>query len=276
MQAGHELRKAKELEQGIVQREAKLKEREAELSSIEDMKRRNPLSYLEKIYGPEWYDLISKAKLDGVPPPQLIAAEVQEQVSAVRKETAAELEKLRKESAEQLRTISDAEAKREEARVYSDADSYLLANDSKYPHIFAEADAQGVKATLRYFIRAHFDSTTRQDEITGEYLPGELLSPQQAADSLEKLFAGSHEKRLKRLQPQKATTPAPQSSDSQFKVVPQDSRSSTAQQRRSLSTDMTGSGISSGETEQNLSESERRKRYNARWDALLAQRAMNS
>lgn len=261
--AAHEaMRRAQDLKRDreeLLKRSKEVEDREAkakEHGTWEESFAKDPARYLEKRLGPDWYDKLSAVKVGGTVTPGMVQLDVEERVSAVAKETKAEIEALRAE----LKARDERDAQRQqaqtEAQVRQGAESYLAQFVDKYPLIHS------FEAQDRIFpvIRAHFDETTRKDDITGEVVPGEVWSAEQAATwmeaELEKKFSKAIEKKRPAPTPSQTVTPA----------APAAHRLQTPH-RRTLSTDLSGS---SSTWVPPKDDKERDARATAAWNAARA------
>lgn len=249
MKLAHEAKRQREetakREETLLAREAKLKEWESEYAD----RRRNPAKYLTADYGPDWYDKLSSVKLSGSPTPDLIASEVDGQVGLLKKELADVRAEFKKTLAD--RDAADAQRSREaDAR---EAISYVKGNAEKYPLIHDFDVAENINAV----IEAHFNSTCSRDDVTGETVPGEMWTAEQAATAMEKHLAEKYDRATLRKKPPPPTV-----------VVASPLRVSTPQ-RRTLSTDMSAASPSWTPPKDDR---ERQARAEAAWNAARAAR----
>lgn len=222
-----------------------------EWERVQADRRRNPLKYLSREFGDDWYDKLTQIKLSGSPTADLVLSEVEENTSKLRDEFKSEAQKLR----EELAARDAAEAARAKAEYEAQAVAHVKQSADKYPllNLFEQWDA--VPAA----IERHFIDTCKQD-AEGNLLPGEMWTPEQAALALEKQMADVERKLLER---QKKTQPAaPQ-------AQPAD-RLTSAPPRRTLSTEMTAS--TGGEWTPPKDDRERYARAMAAMDNALANR----
>lgn len=197
-------RVAKEAQQLSAER-AKFKSEAAEFEQwkqVQADKRRNPDKYLRADYGENYYDLITKLKVEGAVPADLIASEMDERFKSVE-------QKLAEKQAELDKKLSDYQAQelRAESQKYLDsAVAHAKANADKYKLLnhFGEADSVARE------IQQHFAKTTKQLP-DGSVEPGELLSPEAAAEAIEKRIADIAGKFKAYFEAEAAkTAPAPQ------------------------------------------------------------------
>ncbi len=225
----------------------------------------NPSAFFQKVLGDDWYNIMVEAKVNGVPPAQLVAdeiAKVEERVTKRFEDRDAEAKKTASESARQ----ADQAARQQ---LHAEGLSFLEASGKDYPIFKKLGDGPRVASILAHRIESEYKRTERRDSATGQLLqPGRILTTKEAADLLESEVlalveeAAAHEKyqpKLReKLQPSKQPPPAPGGQN---------------QQRRTLSNDLTGS--TPGRTPA-VTDAERRERaINAR-NAHVASRAPKS
>lgn len=210
-------------------------------------RRRNPAKYLAAEYGADWYDKLSKVRLDGAPTPDLIASEVDDKFAAAEKGWEEKFKALEKRYEERETQSAAREKQAYEAR----AVDYVKANAEKFPLIHAFEVADNITGVIEY----HFHETAKQDE-DGNWTPGEVWTPEQAAAEMEKALTAKVEAADKARAAVKAKTQAQN---------PTTHRSETPQ-RRSLSTDL--GGTSRQDRPPPMTEADRMKRAMAAIDAL--------
>ncbi len=166
---------------------------------------RNPAKYLEADYGPDWRKTLAEVAEKGSPPAELVASGLAE----AEKRFAAQVADLRKEFEAKLADQQKAETER--ALKYGDeaAVQHVKGNPDAYPLINAWDGHASVPAS----IRQHFDETCEWGEDGKLVKAGEVWTPQQAAEDLEKKFKALWEKgnavfSAKKEQP-KAAAPTP-------------------------------------------------------------------
>lgn len=251
------MQRAKDLKR---QREELAKERSAtttERAELEAWKKeredrkRNPAKYLAAEYGPDWYDKLSQVRLTGAAPADLVASEVDDRVAQLRKE-------MDERDAKWAKRFEEQEAKQAaqmKAEHEATAGDYLKANAEKFPLIHAFE----VQGNINAVIEAHFVNTAKRG-ADGELEPGELLSAEQAAQMME-----SHlQARVDGIEKAK---------QAKAKAVPPTQAAVPAAQRRTLSTDMTGT--SEGEGAPPKDDGERMRRALAAWNRVESSRQAN-
>jgi hypothetical protein len=215
----------------------------------EAMARLNPPEFLKGLYGDNWYDKVVESKLNGVPPGDLIQAELAAR-DAKWEARFAEREKSTTEAATAAQQRQVESARR---GIQAEAgDWYAKAGATSHPILEGLGDAAAVSRILAHRIEANFHATTVSDE-SGEVLrQGRVLSPAEMADVIEgELLAVAEratgaEKYKARFAPKASplqTQPSGGSVGGQGKQQPSASgqQSSTGQQRRTLSNNLTGS-----------------------------------
>lgn len=250
MKLAHEARKAREeatkREELLAAREAKLKSWEAEHAD----RKRNPAKYLQADYGENWYDKLSQVKLSGSPPAELIASELDDR----SKSWEAKLSELDAKWAKKWEERDQVDAQRSKEAEEHAALSYVTSNAEKYPLVHAFE----VQGNINAVIEAHFNATCTRDEVTGEVVPGEMWTAEQAATEMEKHLSEKYQKVALAKQPK--ASPPPVAS-----VAP---RVSTPQ-RRTLSTDMSAASPTWTPPKDDR---ERAQRAEAAWNAQKAAR----
>lgn len=249
MKLAHEAKRQREetakREETLLAREAKLKEWEAEHAD----RRRNPAKYLAADYGPDWYDKLSSVKLNGSPPVELIASELDDR----SKSWEAKLSELDSKWAKKWEERDAADSQRARDAEAREALSYVKGNAEKYPLIHAFEVADNINAV----IEAHFNSTCSRDDVTGETVPGEMWTAEQAATAMEKHLSEKFDKVALAKKP----LPPPVVVASPLRVTPP--------QRRTLSTDMSAASPSWTPPKDDR---ERQARAEAAWNAHKAAR----
>lgn len=241
-------KKLKREKEELGKRESELSAREARLKEQESWESaflKDPMRFLEKRLGPDAYDKISAAKLNGGVTPGMVQLDVEERLSATEKGWQERFEALEAKYA-----AKEAQATaREKADYEASAIAHVKGNAEKYPliHVFEVAD------NVPTVIDEHFRRTSQQND-DGEFIPGEVLSPEQAADLMEKHLQERVEKwNAAKAKPATPATPPPQQV-----------------QRRSLNTDMNGTSV--GERTPPRDDSERIRRAVAAMEAAAAAR----
>lgn len=153
-----------------------------EMKKALDQARLNPSVLAQKLWGEKWLDVLTETRLNGVPPAQLIASEV-EQVEARFK---AQLE-------ERDKAAQAAQKGQEEARVASarqqmkaDAQAFVKASTKEHGVLLASMPEDAAAGMLAQRIESEYFRTEKRDSETGEILtPGRLLSMKEAAEQVE-------------------------------------------------------------------------------------------
>lgn len=173
------------------------KSAKAEQAEYEEWKKlkadklRNPDKYLKADYGENYYDLITKLKVEGAPPADLIASEMDERFKSVEQRLAEKEAALEK----RLQDIQAQEARKESDAYLSKAVDYVKSNAEKYEWL----NFFGEQARVTEAIRAHYTKTAKRN-ADGSIEPGEVLSYEKAAEMLEKEISEIGEKFKKRFE----------------------------------------------------------------------------
>ncbi len=248
MKLAHEARQKRESD---AKREEEFNAREAKIKEAENWEQnfvRDPIRFLSKRLGDTWYDKLSHAKLSGTVTPDMVALDVDERVLGVEKKLLERIGALEKQLTEkETRGIEQQKQEYEASAV-----AYVKTNAEKYPLIHAFEVLGNIPAV----IDAHFNQTSSMDEA-GNFVAGEVLTAEQAADLMEK----SLDERFSAAAKAKALKQAP-------KTPPVDQRNPSPQ-RRTLSTDLTATSNSDSPPPTN--EGERIKRAIARWESVSSQ-----
>jgi len=195
------------------------------LEKREAQARMNPPAFLKGIYGEQWHEVINEAKLNGVPPGQLIAEEMQK----LRDEMEA------KYRARDEETLSKQEAAKEQAveqarkSIFAESAEWYRAKASEFPILAKLGEPPVVARTISQRIEAEFH---RQGKVLTTSEAAELIEAEVLDWAAE---AGKHEKYKAKLQP-----PAPSSTVNPSKQQ-QVSSQKPAAARRSVTNDITGS-----------------------------------
>jgi len=237
-----------------------------QLEKREVLAKRNPVEFLSSIYGKDWYDVVVEAKVNGVPPAALIAGEL-DKLKADFDSKLSERDAAAKAQAEAA-AKSSVEAERRALSM--DARDWYGANADAYPLFRRLGDANSIGATLAQRIEAEFHRSTKRDASGAVVQNGRVLTAQQAADLLEADMislaeeAASHakyaDKLRAKLQPQK-----PPGTVSAVKPAAAQTAPAAAQQRRTLSNEMTGSTPSDKPA---MTAQERRAKAVAAWNSV--------
>lgn len=175
---------------------------------LREDRRRNPDKYLKADFGEDYYDKLTKLKVDGAPPADLIASEMDERMAKLQ----AQLDEKSKALDERLNQAQAQEARRAKEQYLASAKEHVKSNADKYKliHRFEEFDSVAGE------IERHFRATCKKD-MDGNWLPGETLTAEQAADAIEKRikdiaekFRGYFEEEQKTKAPQPVATKRPE------------------------------------------------------------------
>lgn len=199
----------------------------AELEKREQSAKLNPVAFLKSIYGDGWYDIATKAKLDGIPPADLVASE---------------LEKVKEEFHKELSTRDEqaAQARAESARqaLAADAHAFVAASGKEYP-VFEGYQPEAIAKLLAQRVESEYNLAYKRNEATGA--PTTPISIKAAADLVEselvaiaERVAASEKYRAKLAEKFKPSAPAPAAPAAAKPQRPE------PQQRHTLSNDLTG------------------------------------
>lgn len=203
------------------------KKQRDEAEAVRKDRLRNPDKYLKSEYGDDWYDKLTKYKLQGIAPTDLAANVLAE----AEQKFAKTVEPLQKK----LESLEAEKQRAEEAAHFESIVETVKAAGEKYRYI------NGLKQhdALAQVIRAHWDATATKDEDGN--VKGELLTAEQAADLLESRFV-----EMKKLfdavpAPKPAATPKPNepqqrslSTDPQPQEQPSDPLDDRERMRRAI------------------------------------------
>lgn len=248
----------------------------SELEKREGLARLNPTEFAKSVWGDDWHEKLTEAKVHGVPPADLVAAEM----AKMREEFDAKLTS--REAAEKQRAEQAQQAQLEQHRaaMRADAQDWLAEHAKEYPVLERLGPLDKVARRIAERIEHEFHRGTQRDESGQVTRRGQLLSVQQAAELIEgdlvaiaEHAAGAAKYRA-RLAPKLAPLPAPSPPATvSSQQVPQQSepKQSTGQQPRQTLTNDIGARTS-GEAPRRLSEAERRERAIAAAEAERAKR----
>ena len=187
--------------------------------------RMNPPAFLKSIYGEQWHEVINEAKLNGVPPGQLIAEEMQKLRDEMdAKYRARDEEALKSQEAARERDITEARKS-----IFAESAEWYRAKADEFPILKKLGDAPAVARTIAQRIESEFN---RQGKVLTTAEAAELIETDVLDWAAE---AGKHEKYKAKLQPPAASstvTPSKQQQGIQQKP---------AAARRSVTNDITGS-----------------------------------
>src|SRR5262245_39022252 len=143
---------------------------------LEQERVRNPAKHLEELFGPDWYDVATKAKTGTVSPASVSSA-LDERERGLKAYLDEQLKPLKEENAK-LRDSLNTQTKRDHS---SQAATFAREGGEKYRliNLYKQADHLGG------FIQGHHEMT------------GELWSFEQGAEALEKYWAGVRDMVLK-------------------------------------------------------------------------------
>lgn len=214
--------------------------------------KRNPAKHLQNELGEKWYDTLTQVQLTGASTPDLILSEAEDREKRILATIEEREQKMRKEmedfKSQQDEAEKQAYVQSAIAHVKGDAEKYFWTNE------FEEFNAVPSE------IERHFIATTVQ-RPDGSYEPGELLTPAQAAEAVEKRIVDLVAK-AKAAEARREAAKAP-------KPLPSEKRNEVPH-RRTLSTNLTATSEDTQPAA--ITDAERKKRAFAAWDEVLASR----
>jgi hypothetical protein len=245
-----------------------------QLERRDAMARMNPPAFLQQVYGENWYDVVVQSKMNGVPPAQLIQAEMER----FRTETRAEIQAERQRTEQSQQSAQQQQVEQARAALLSGAKAHLEASAAEYPLLVERYGEEAPKA-LAEFIEAHFHKTTERDGSGYVLRQGQALLEADAAVMMEgremamarkaaglDKYRGEFETLLR-----PPTPPATVGGKSQPKTaMPQ--QDAKSQPRRTLTNSMTGSSTQAAPDSPRMSPQERRAKANARYMEALRKR----
>jgi hypothetical protein len=246
-------RKFAEEKAAVAKKEAELATKSKEYEdwqAYQADKKRNPGKYLEREYGENWYDTLTKVKVEGSPTGDLIASEMDERLSAFDKKLK-ERELAVEKRFEELQT---KEQERERQAFHSEVLSHVEKSFEKFPSVEAFWDDPSVRKSITFEIDKHFHENQRAI-LDGEM---QLLTAEEAASIVDKRLDAIGEKFVAARS--KKQPPATQAQ------AEQQPKRSEPPQRRSLSTDMTAT--SGTEWVPPKDDKERLERARAAWERV--------
>lgn len=178
---GAKLTKLSELEKyqsEAPEREKQFRERERQSARL------NPKGYLKDLYGDDYYKVITDTEVNGVPPAQLIAAELQK----VREEFKAELESREKRASDAANIAEQRELDASRRTVAQNCTAFCEKSAAEYPVFKKLGGPAQVGAMLGQRIEREFMSTGRilTEKEAADGLEGELLSVLEEAVGADK------------------------------------------------------------------------------------------
>ena len=225
--------------------EAQLRQQQQRISQLEKLEQReqmarlNPPEFLKSIYGENWYDKVVESKLNGVPPADLLAAEM----AKMREEFSGELSRRDAESQRQARVAAQQTQERQlragMADVQGGFTEFFSAKATDYPALAERygGDTQAVSRALFAHAKAAWDKTVQYDETGRMVAPGQVLSPRDAAEALEK----AERELVAKIQGRLTPAPTGGSIGGPRLSTQQQQQQTQQQQRRTLSNALTAS-----------------------------------
>jgi len=248
----------------------------AELEKQQQSARLNPPAFLKSIYGDDWHTIVNEAKLNGVPPADLIQSEM----ARMREEFESKLRE--RDEGETKRSQQHQTAALEQARnnIRLESEDFYEASGAEYPILERIGDKAEVARRIAQRIEAEFHKTTRRDESGAVLRQGRVLTPKEAAELIEGEMLSVAEAAMKSEKYKARLTPPDLTSEKKSGSLKLKQQSSTPQQqpsgqpqpsvRKTLSNDIKGSTPDAAPVIQ--TPEERRKRALAAFDAARAKK----
>lgn len=209
---------------------------EQKFNQQQKLSRLNPVEFINSIYGEKGWDVITEARINGVPPASLIEAEM----ARVREEFNGELSKRDQAAQQAAQRAQQAQLEASVREVTGSMEAFVSQKTDAYPALLERyGSPKAVADALFKHARAEWDKTVQYDARGVVSQPGKVLSAKEAADALEAQERAVVEKITGRLTPKQTSAPigGPKLNTSQQQQVAQ----SQQQQRRTLSNDIVGS-----------------------------------
>lgn len=243
-----------------------------ELEKREQQARLNPTAYLKSLFGEDWHQVVTDAKINGVPPAQLVEAEL----SKLRDEFEAKLRARDEEGSKSLRAQQEQALEQARANIRLEAEDFYEAQGKEYPILERLGDKAAVARAIAQRIESEFHASARRDASGSVIRQGKVMTSKEAAEAIEGEMLAVAEAALKAEKYKSRFAPKPPdlSSAKQAATVGASQQQSRQQQvngqqpRKTLSNDITGS--TKDETSHRLTPQERRQ---AALDAYNAERA---
>lgn len=203
--------------------------------------RMNPPEFLKGIYGDNWYDKVVESKLNGVPPADLIAAELSKMEEKFES-------KLKERDTQAKSTLEEQQKQQlEQARrgLHGEARDFYAASGNEYPILERLGDADAVARVIAQRVESEWKKTAQFDESGRLTRQGRALTAKEAADLVEADLLGFVEAASKHDKYKAKFAPLPPAKESgtvgESKSQQGKSQSGLSQPRRTLSNDITGS-----------------------------------
>lgn len=241
----------------------------SELEKREQQARLNPPEFLKGIYGDNWHEIVNESKINGVPPAQLLQAEMDK----MREEFEAKLRARDEEGTKSLQAQQQQALEQARYNIRLAADEFYSTSAAEYPILERIGDKAAVAAKLAQRIEKEFRSSIQYDEAGNLVKQGKVMTAREAADVIEgEMLADAehafHAQKYKsRFAPKAPDLTAEKKSESlKLKQQPTSQQQSSGQQpRKSLSNEITGSTKDDAPTR--LTPDERRRRALAAYAA---------
>jgi hypothetical protein len=247
----------------------------SELEKREQSARLNPTAFAQSVWGENWHEVLTEAKVHGVPPADLIAAEL----AKVREEFEAKLSARETDAQRRAEQAQQQQLEQARAGMREEAASWLAANAKEYPVLERLGPAQSVAKKIAERIE-HEYHRSRRDESGAIVRPGRILTSQEAADLIERDLlaiaeaAAAAPKYRDRLAPKLAPLPSQPPSSSVQGAQSQQSDKQQSNQSRQQPRETLNNNIGARTAGQaQLTPAERRARAEAAIEAAAARRA---
>jgi hypothetical protein len=223
----------KKVREQIVERrkwEADRKATGEKLTKLEQLEKReanarlNPTAFLKDLYGENWHEVVTEAKVNGVAP----AALVQQEIQALRDELAAK-DKAREDEGSKAQVAQQEQAQQQARQtIFAESAAWYREKGSEYPLLAKLGAEPAIARIMSQRIEAEFHKTGKvlKTSEVADLIEGEVLEWAQEA--------GKHEKYKPKLQPGSTSTTVASSKQQQGTQQP-------AAARRSISNNITGS-----------------------------------
>lgn len=213
--------------------------------------RLNPAAYLKELYGEQWHEMVTEAKINGVAPAALVQQEMQKLRDELAEKDRARAEEGTK-AQESAREQSEQQARQS---IFAESAAWYREKATEFPLLAKLGTEPAVARIMAQRIESEFHATGKvlKTSEVAELIEGEVLEWAREA--------GKHEKYKPKLQPPAASSTVNGSKQQQGQ--PQQ----PAAPRRSITNDITGS---TSPRKPPTSDKERLARATAAFDAVKA------
>src|SRR5512136_1236115 len=165
----------------------------SELEKREQQARLNPPAYLKSIYGENWHEVVNESKINGVPPAQLLQAEM----AKMREEFEAKLKSRDDEGAKRMQAQQQQALEQARANIRTEAADFYEASGKDFPILERLGDKAAIASTIAQRIEKEFHATSQRDEAGNLLRQGKVLTTQEAAELIESEMLAVAEAALK-------------------------------------------------------------------------------